>query len=98
MAAAIGTRLKRRPTIENKLRRFPEMRLARMHDIAGCRVIFGTIEDLLAFRTHFHTARFNHKRRGGPEDERWNYILRPKDDGYRRIHEVYEYDVLSEGG
>lgn len=98
MDAAVGTRLKRRPTIENKLQRFPDMQLARMHDIAGCRIIFNTIEDLLEFRSHFHTARFNHKRRGGLDDERWNYLINPKDDGYRGIHEVYEYDVLSEGG
>ncbi len=36
----VGTRLKRRVTIENKLRRYPDMQLGRMHDIAGCRVIF----------------------------------------------------------
>ncbi len=31
----VGQRLKRRPTIENKLLREPRMQLARMHDIAG---------------------------------------------------------------
>lgn len=96
--AIVGTRLKRRPTIENKLRRFPEMQLARMHDIAGCRVIFPTIEDLLEFRADFHKARFKHKRRGIEQEERWNYLTHPKPDGYRGIHEVYEYDVRSEGG
>ena len=96
--AAVGTRLKRRATIENKLRRFPDMSLARMHDIAGCRIIFETIEELLDFRADFHNARFNHKRRGGDDDKRWNYLIHPKADGYRGIHEVYEYDVKSENG
>lgn len=96
--AVVGTRLKRRPTIENKLRRYPEMQLARMHDIAGCRIIFSSVEDLLDFRALFHRARFNHKRRGAEEEERWNYLTHPKPDGYRGIHEVYEYDVKSEGG
>jgi ppGpp synthetase/RelA/SpoT-type nucleotidyltranferase len=40
----VGTRLKRRATILNKLKRFPEMQLGRMHDIAGCRVIFPTLD------------------------------------------------------
>lgn len=97
-SAAVGTRLKRRATIENKVRRFPEMQLARMHDIAGCRIIFETVEELIDFRKSLHNARFNHKRRGADNEERWNYLVHPKSDGYRGIHEVYEYDVRSEGG
>lgn len=69
-----------------------------MHDIAGCRIIFDTVEELLDFRNGLHRARFNHKRRGADNQERWNYLVNPKDDGYRGIHEVYEYDVRSEGG
>lgn len=97
-AAVVGTRLKRRATIENKVRRFPNMQLARMHDIAGCRIIFDTIEELLSFRNGLHQARFNHRRRGADNEERWNYLVNPKPDGYRGVHEVYEYDVRSEGG
>lgn len=74
------------------------MQLARMHDIAGCRIIFETIEELLDFRVGLHGARFNHKRRGADNEERWNYLINPKADGYRGVHEVYEYDVKSEGG
>lgn len=96
--AVVGTRLKRRATIENKVRRYPDMQMARMHDIAGCRIIFDTIEELLQFRIDLHSARFNHKRRGADNEERWNYLTNPKPDGYRGIHEVYEYDVKSEGG
>jgi hypothetical protein len=96
--AVVGTRLKRRATIENKVRRYPDMQLARMHDIAGCRIIFETIDELLQFRNDLHGARFNHKRRGADNEERWNYLVHPKSDGYRGIHEVYEYDVKSEGG
>lgn len=97
-SAIVGTRLKRRATIENKVRRFPDMQLARMHDIAGCRIIFDTVPELLEFRNSLHHARFNHRRRGADNEERWNYLVNPKDDGYRGIHEVYEYDVRSEGG
>ena len=86
----VVTRLKRRATIVNKLSRFPKMQLGRMHDIAGCRVIFPNIEELRAFRQDIHRARFSHKRKS-IEEEKWNYIDYPKSDGYRGIHDVYEY-------
>lgn len=73
------------------------MQLGRMHDIAGCRIIFPTIEELEEFRKSFHQARFSHKRRS-LDDEKWNYITHPKADGYRGIHDVYEYDVRSDYG
>jgi putative GTP pyrophosphokinase len=93
----VGTRLKRRVTIFNKLKRYPQMQLGRMHDIAGCRVIFPDIDSLTAFRKDVHGARFSHKRRS-IDEEKWNYILHPKKDGYRGIHDVYEYDVRSNQG
>ena len=90
----VGTRLKRRATIVNKLRRFPNMQLGRMHDIAGCRIIFPDIHSLTTFRQDLHRARFAHKRRS-MEEEKWNYINHPKPDGYRGIHDVYEYESRS---
>ncbi|MDM7927330.1 MAG: RelA/SpoT domain-containing protein [Blastomonas fulva] len=93
----VGTRLKRRATIFNKLNRFPNMQLARMHDVAGCRVIFNDVPALFNFRQEVHRARFSHKRKN-VGDERWNYIDNPKDDGYRGIHDVYEYDTRSAQG
>jgi putative GTP pyrophosphokinase len=95
--AVVGTRLKRRATIINKLQRYPQMQLGRMHDIAGCRIIFPTIDDLRLFRADFHRARFSHKRRS-LDEQKWNYIDHPKADGYRGIHDVYEYDVRSDYG
>ena len=93
----VGTRLKRRATIFNKLRRFPQMQLARMHDVAGCRVIFSDVDSLISFRQDMHKARFSHVRKN-VADERWNYIQNPKVDGYRGIHDVYEYDTRSAQG
>ena len=93
----VGTRLKRRATIVNKLLRFPQMQLGRMHDIAGCRVIFPDISSLNSFRQDFHKARFAHTRRS-IDEEKWNYITHPKPDGYRGIHDVYEYDSRSSAG
>lgn len=92
----VAQRHKRRNTIFNKLQRLPGMQLARMDDVAGCRLIFRTIKELEEFREKFHNARFNHKLRNDPE--KYNYIKSPKSSGYRGIHDVYEYDVRSDAG
>lgn len=86
----------RKRTIFDKLHRLPRMELARMDDIAGCRLIFPTIDELTTFRAKLHKARFKHKRRNSVD--KYNYILSPKDTGYRGIHDVYEYDVNSDHG
>jgi len=92
----VAQRHKRRNTIFDKLRRLPEMELARMDDIAGCRLIFENNNDLYSFRQVFHKARFNHKRRN--DVDKYDYIKKPKTTGYRGIHDVYGYDVNSETG
>jgi ppGpp synthetase/RelA/SpoT-type nucleotidyltranferase len=68
----VAQRQKRKRTIFDKLNRFPGMQLSRMDDIAGCRLIFRNIEELYSFRTNFHKARFNHKRRN--EVDKYDYI------------------------
>jgi len=92
----VAQRHKRRNTIFDKLQRLPRMLLARMDDVAGCRLIFKNIKDLNAFRENFHKAKFNHKRRNEPS--KYDYITTPRATGYRGIHDVYEYDVNSEAG
>lgn len=89
----VAQRHKRKRTIFDKLQRLPKMDLARMDDVAGCRVIFKDVRSLNEFRAAFHKARFNHKRRG--DIDKYNYMKNPKDTGYRGIHDVYEYDVKS---
>lgn len=93
---SVAQRHKRRNTIFNKLHRLPGMQLARMDDVAGCRLIFRNIKELEKFRSEFHKARFRHKIRHDPE--KYNYLKTPKITGYRGIHDVYEYDVNSEAG
>lgn len=93
---SVAQRHKRRNTIFNKLQRLPGMQLARMDDVAGCRLIFRSIKELNEFRDDFHRARFRHKIRHEPD--KYNYIKHPKPTGYRGIHDVYEYDVNSEAG
>lgn len=92
----VAQRHKRKRTIFDKLRRFPRMQLSRMDDVAGCRLIFGSIRELCDFRERFHKARFNHKRRN--DLDKYDYIKTPRVTGYRGIHDVYEYNVRSEVG
>ena len=92
----VAQRHKRRSTIFDKLDRFPSMALARMDDVAGCRLIFSTIQELYNFRENLHKARFHHERRN--EIDKYDYIKNPKTTGYRGIHDVYVYDVNSING
>lgn len=92
----VAQRHKRRNTIINKLNRFPSMELARMDDIAGCRLIFKSIKELYSFRNDFHNAKFKHKRKN--KIDKYDYIKSPKSTGYRGIHDVYSYNVNSYSG
>ncbi len=92
----VAQRHKRRSTIFDKLERLPKMQLARMDDVAGCRLIFKDIDSLYKFRDKFLKARFHHKRKN--DLEKYDYIKKPKDSGYRGIHDVYSYDVNSVSG
>lgn len=92
----IAQRLKRRPTIIDKLRREPGMSLSRMHDIAGCRLIFDEVEHLHSFRNGVLNSRAGHELVG--DSNRYDYIAKPKLTGYRGIHDVYKYKVRSQGG
>jgi len=86
----VAQRLKRRHTIFDKLMRQPRMQLSRMNDVAGCRLIFSSQDELFAFRNSLHKARFKHVLRNGGDD-RYNYIENPKESGYRGVHDVYQY-------
>jgi len=92
----VAQRHKRRSTIFDKLDRFPSMQLARMDDVAGCRLIFSDIHKLYDFRENLHKARFHHERRN--DIDKYDYIKNPKATGYRGIHDVYVYDVNSING
>ncbi|MDP2750975.1 MAG: RelA/SpoT domain-containing protein [Nanoarchaeota archaeon] len=96
MPISVAQRHKRKSTILNKLKRYPDMQLARMDDIAGCRLIFQSIDELNSFRKEFHKAKFNHILKN--DVDKYDYIKKPKATGYRGIHDIYEYNVKSEQG
>ena len=89
MKIYFAQRLKRKNTIYDKLQRYPNMQLARMHDIAGCRLIFANKNDMMGYIEKLHTSTgFHHIRKA---EQCKDYILKPKSSGYRGIHDVYAY-------
>ena len=90
--AIISQRLKRVPAILFKLNRSyhghePSMKLFQMQDISGCRAVLSSITQLRELCDKYYLkGDMKHKRITFKD-----YIVQPKDDGYRSIHLVYEY-------
>lgn len=77
----VGQRLKRLPTVIDKLRREPNMQLARMHDIAGCRAVVRDEVEVRAIAKHLE--------RRWDVARTYDYMAKPKPvSGYRAFHLV----------
>jgi ppGpp synthetase/RelA/SpoT-type nucleotidyltranferase len=83
----IAQRIKRLVSIERKLARFPHMKLSRMQDLGGCRVIVGDVATVLAL-VNYYQRDSNIKHDLHRLDD---YIANPKPSGYRGVHLVYRY-------
>lgn len=77
-------RLKRLWSVEAKLRRFPGLRLSRMQDIGGCRVVVSSAAEVAAVDRRCREGRQAHELSGARD-----YLAKPKADGYRGVHLVY---------
>jgi hypothetical protein len=88
-SAIVARRLKRLPTIIDKLKRHPNMNVTTMHDLGGCRVILSTVAEVDALVERLHGAR----RAQNVITRSYDYLREPgpQDTGYRGIHLVYEY-------
>jgi putative GTP pyrophosphokinase len=73
----VSTRLKRLPTIVDKLSRIPGMKLSRMHDIGGCRAVLPKQVDVTAVLERLQKALDGKVR---------DYVAKPKPTGYRAVH------------
>jgi ppGpp synthetase/RelA/SpoT-type nucleotidyltranferase len=83
--ALVAQRMKRLPSVLQKLRNETSMRLTQMQDIGGCRSIVGSLAQLRQLENLFKAYKkhkFHH-----PKD----YILNPRPSGYRGVHLIYEY-------
>lgn len=82
----IAQRLKRADSIVSKLKRFPNMKLSTMQDIAGLRAIVKNVEQVRELETNYRTSNFRHLLKDSKD-----YISNPAKSGYRGIHLIYEY-------
>jgi len=81
-------RLKRMPTIIDKLKRYPAMKLSTMQDIGGVRAILGSIEEVYSLADAFRNSR----RLAHELIDQKDYIQNPRsEDGYRSLHLIYKY-------
>ena len=87
----VAQRLKRAPSIIEKLKRFPDMNLSRMQDIGGLRAVVRTLKDVGKLRDNYKNSRFHHELIGEKD-----YIQDPKDSGYRGIHLIYKYNKVGQ--
>jgi len=84
----VAQRLKRMPTILDKLEREPGMNLARMHDIGGCRAV---LPDEAAIYRVIRRVKARPRSIWGIIRE-YDYIKQPKASGYRGVHIVVRRD------
>ena len=84
----VSRRLKRLPTIEDKLRRLPWLDLSSMQDIGGCRAVLDTQEQVQRVVERFCA---NSLRRNQKSDTIKDYVVSPKPSGYRAVHIYTRY-------
>jgi len=89
-------RLKRLSTVRDKLATGRALDIASMHDLAGCRIIFPSVQDLHGFRNEFH--RKTRSTHAYVSAGKFDYLATPKSTGYRGIHDVFKYHVTRSPG
>jgi hypothetical protein len=99
--ALIAQRMKRRPSIEVKLLHNPHMKLSQMQDIGGCRAVLANVKEvvqLVKVYKDFHAKSGKGRSTGRSSwdgSEAFDYIKRPKPDGYRSVHLIFRFQSPS---
>lgn len=76
----ITYRIKRFESIIGKLYRYPKMNLSRMWDIAGCRIIVDSNDDVYSFKRRIeNNSQIIIKKE-------YDYIKNPQEEGYKSLH------------
>jgi len=86
--AIVAQRLKRASSMMNKLAREPRMKLSQMQDLGGCRAIMSSIDSVYKL---FNSYRGGSDTLFEPQVKCYDYIRKPKPDGYRGIHVIGRY-------
>jgi len=87
-SALVAQRLKRRPSIELKLRDNPSMKLSQMQDIGGCRAVLPTVRKVRQLINIYKKSQAKNPNTRCYCDgfDGFDYIVKPKADGYRSVH------------
>ena len=84
--AIVVQRLKRLESIIGKLELNPNMKLYRMQDLGGCRVIVDTIYQVYEAVNRYKKSCISHILKNEKD-----YIQTPKESGYRSYHMIYQF-------
>ncbi len=86
---SISDRLKRLPTIINKIQRQPKMRLHKMQDIAGIRIVCNDLDTVYKVKEALLQEAKNTKNK---INKYTDYIQDCRNTGYRGMHMIYRYN------
>ncbi len=87
----ISQRLKRAPSIVNKLKIQKSMSLSQMQDVGGLRVVVANLGELYKLRNLIRAGE-NQMAFKSTFVKETDYVESPKESGYRSIHLIYKYD------
>jgi ppGpp synthetase/RelA/SpoT-type nucleotidyltranferase len=87
--AIVAQRLKRFSSIMNKLARESDMKFSQMQDLGGCRAILSSVQAVNAIYNMYQQPELGLDEEGSLKC--YDYITKPKEDGYRGIHVVARY-------
>lgn len=97
--AIVAQRLKRLESIKFKLRISREAghhsQLSQMQDIGGCRAVLSSVTQAKELVEVFAEANRKAPHRGPQYSKTFDYIAKPKPNGYRNVHLVYKYRTES---
>ena len=82
----LSQRLKRMPSIIEKLINEPKMRLSQMYDIGGCRIVVKNMKELEDVVNLLKRLKNTYSLQVIK-----NYIEEPKFSGYRGVHQIYKF-------
>src|SRR5258707_229127 len=99
--ALIAQRMKRRPSIEIKLLDNENMKLSQMQDIGGCRAVLQNVKEVRGLvdvykSSHAKSGKGKAKARSSWDgSDAFDYIKRPKPEGYRSVHLIFRFQSPS---
>lgn len=92
----IVQRLKRIPTIIDKMRRFPDIGFASFQDIGGIRVIVESISDIYSLKKRLDNAKTDFAFQKIRENDRIKEPKSKQGRGYRSLHLIYKFHSQEE--